>query len=105
MRREDLGATTDDPPTLEDALRVPDLEDEELIKTLWDGLATEAPVVEPPVAPWESFVGPAAEPLAVPASIRPPRTSVMGPTASRSPTCPRSRSRSPGARPSAVAAS
>ena len=46
---------------------MPDLEDEELIKTLWDGLVAEAPVVEPPVAPWESFVGPAAEPLAVPA--------------------------------------
>ena len=67
MRREDLGRTTDDPPTLEDALRVPDLEDEELIKSLWDDLA-DAPVVEPPVAPGESFVGPAAEPFAVPAA-------------------------------------
>lgn len=67
MRREDLGDTTDGPPTLEDALRVPDLEDEELVKTLWDDLATEAPVVEPPVEPWtESFVLPAVEPVAVP---------------------------------------
>ena len=66
MRREDLGATTDDPPTLADALRVPDLEDEDLIQTLWDDLATEAPVVEPSAEPrTESFVLPAAEPLTV----------------------------------------
>ena len=67
MRREDLGHPTDGPPTLEDALRVPDLEDGELVQTLWDDLATEAPVIEPPVGPWpDSFVPPTSTPTAVP---------------------------------------
>lgn len=53
MRREDLGELDDTaleaPSTLEDALRVPDLEDGETVRSLWDDLAAEAAVVEPPV--------------------------------------------------------
>ncbi len=53
MRREDLGELDDtgpEPPsTLEDALRVPDLEDGETVRSLWDDLAAEAALVEPPV--------------------------------------------------------
>ncbi len=53
MRREDLGSLDDTdieaPSTLEDALRVPDLEDDDTVRSLWDGLATEAGVVEDPV--------------------------------------------------------
>jgi S1-C subfamily serine protease len=45
MRREDLGEAVG-PPTLEEALRVPDLDDGDLVRTLWDELATEAAVVE-----------------------------------------------------------
>jgi S1-C subfamily serine protease len=58
MRRDDLGVgervvgePTTAPPTLDDALRVPDLEDADLVRSLWDDLATEAAVVEP-AAPW-----------------------------------------------------
>ncbi|HEY5887240.1 MAG TPA: hypothetical protein VIT24_05895, partial [Acidimicrobiales bacterium] len=67
MRREDLGDTTDDPPTLEDALRVPDFEDEEQVRSLWNGLAGEAPVIEPPVEPGPAtIVLPAAAPFTAP---------------------------------------
>lgn len=72
MRREDLGQVTDGPPTLEEALRVPDLEDGELVRTLWDDLAIEAAVVEPPVEPWpEAYVVPAPAPTTVPATVDP----------------------------------
>ncbi len=58
MRRDDLGAPTDEgPPTLEEALRFPDLDDDDSVRALWDGLAgTEA---TPELAP-------AAEPEPVP---------------------------------------
>ena len=70
MRREDLGeppwrdepplpdegadaeahaGLTDAPPTLEEALRVPDLDDGEVVRSIWDDLAGEAPVIERPV--------------------------------------------------------
>ena len=53
MRREDLGELDDAgleaPSTLEDALRVPDLENGEAVRSLWDDLASEAAVLEPPV--------------------------------------------------------
>lgn len=53
MRREDLGPIDDTdiegPSTLEDALRVPDLEDDDTMRSLWDGLATEVAEVEDPV--------------------------------------------------------
>ena len=41
MRREDLGRQSDGPPTLEDALRVPDLDDGEVVRSLWDDLVIE----------------------------------------------------------------
>lgn len=44
MRREDLA--TEGPETLEDALRVPDLDDHEVVRSLWDDLAGE-PAPEP----------------------------------------------------------
>ena len=66
MRREDLSGgpdpAADAPPTLAEALRVLDLEDNEVVRTMWDDLATEASVVEAPVAP----VGPSLVPAAVP---------------------------------------
>lgn len=53
MRREELGELDDTgleaPSSLEDALRVPDLEDGETVRSLWDDLAAEAALVEPPV--------------------------------------------------------
>ena len=74
MRREDLGEvtggpdpSTDAPPTLEEALRVLDLEDNEVVRTMWDDLATEASVVEAPVAPVVPPVTPVADPVVEPA--------------------------------------
>jgi hypothetical protein len=53
MRRDDLGPPEDmdieAPSTLEAALRVPDFEDGDTVRSLWDGLAAEAAVVEDPV--------------------------------------------------------
>ena len=67
MRREDREGVTDGPRTLEDALRLPDLEDGELVRTRWDDLATEAPVIDPPVVPWpDSFVSPPTVPTTDP---------------------------------------
>jgi S1-C subfamily serine protease len=61
MRREDLGPTAaDGPPTLEEALRLPDLGPVEDVRALWDGLAGTAPVEAPPVTPVPT---PAAEPV------------------------------------------
>ncbi len=61
MRRDDL-APPEAPSTLEEALTVPDLEDRDLVRSLWDDLATPARVVEPPVpspAPPAPPAGPA----------------------------------------------
>ncbi|HYF45192.1 MAG TPA: serine protease [Acidimicrobiales bacterium] len=63
MRRDDLGALTDGPSTLEEALRVPDLDDRATVRGLWDDLAGEAPVIERPAAP------PPAAPAAVPTPV------------------------------------
>ncbi len=64
MRRDDQREVTTPPQTLEEALRVPDLDDEEVVQALWDGLAiettaVEAPTLPPPVAP---APGPVVEP-------------------------------------------
>jgi hypothetical protein len=77
MRREDLGEVTEGPPTLEDALRVPDLNDGDLVRNLWDDLAAEAPVVERPVAP---LVMPPAEPTVEPQPAETVRPKVAEPT-------------------------
>ena len=73
MRREDLGALDDTgregPSTLEDALRVPDLEDGDTVRSLWDDLAAEAAVTEPPVG---VPVGTWADDLLAPPVVMPP---------------------------------
>ena len=87
MRREDLerisgpdgdapgGAAA--PPTLEAALRVPDLDDDDLAQSLWDDLVSEAPVLEAAVAPRTAPPRveplPAAEPAGAPVpAVAPP---------------------------------
>ncbi len=75
MRREDLGPPDDmdieAPSTLEDALRVPDLEDGHTVRSLWDGLATEAAVVESPVDAIDTS-GPGTDALLAPPVTVPP---------------------------------
>lgn len=69
MRRDDLGSTTEGgPPTLEEALRLPDLDDDESVRALWDGLVVETPPAVPvPV------VAPVTDPDPVPTPARPTR--------------------------------
>jgi hypothetical protein len=69
MRREDLDDRTGGPPTLEDALRVPDLDADDLVRNLWDDLAGEAPVIERPVEAPQPAVVPAPAPG--PAEVEP----------------------------------
>lgn len=80
MRREDLGALDDTgrdgPSTLEDALRVPDLEDGDTVRSLWDDLAAEAAVTEPPVG---VPVGTWADDLLAPPVVMPPAEPVPDP--------------------------
>lgn len=89
MRRDDLGQREDmgleAPSTLEEALRVPDLESGGAVRSLWDDLAAEAAVVEGPVDP----VGPAdhwSDALLAPPPPAP--TPATGPTRPRSPSDP-----------------
>lgn len=80
MRREDLGGRpAERAPSLDEALRVPDLDDVDVVRTLWDDLAGKgqtpvaepaAPVVEPTVP---VVVPPAPEPVvAEPSDPAPP---------------------------------
>jgi S1-C subfamily serine protease len=70
MRRDDLGHPGDvgvgewpeGPSTLDDALRVPDLENADLVRSLWDDLADEVAVVEPEV-PGAALFAPTVAPL------------------------------------------
>lgn len=76
MRRDDLGRLPDTdpgPPTLEDALRVPDLEDGDLVRSLWDDLADEAAVVEPevPATPAPPAPDRWADPVTLPPAPQP----------------------------------
>lgn len=98
MRREDLGAVddagVDAPSSLEDALRVPDLEDGDTVRSLWDDLAAEATVIEPPVdavGPWGDAVlappvtAPPADPFVDPAPTVAPLPGGDGPDGDEAP--------------------
>jgi len=88
MRREDLGELDDtglEPPsTLEDALRLPDLENGETVRSLWDDLAAEAALLEPPVGaapPADHW----ADALLAPPATRPPAAPSPGPAPAGAP--------------------
>ncbi len=84
MRREDPGEVEarglEAPPSLEEALRMPDLENGETVRSLWDDLASEAVVTERPVEPWPEavlappVVAPVLPPVATPGPGSPPES-------------------------------
>jgi S1-C subfamily serine protease len=100
MRRDDLSPPVervDGPTTLDDALRVPNLDDADVVRTLWDDLAAEVSVIEqdpPRVSPWATpvVVTPAPtpvvepEPATDPPTLRPPVPSERAPGTDPEPT-------------------
>src|SRR5262245_292752 len=72
MRREDLGQAPDEAAsTLDEALQMPDLDDVEVVRTMWDDLATSTMAAEAASAPRSTFVEPGVDEPRV-APVEPP---------------------------------